>query len=324
MDFDVSFQEHFIEWIEPAERRLLRRPPRPQTRSEVLRHAQQLRMDWLFGPLAFSRELGVAVNGSLLEDAEVDGEPCHVVEVTTMGVAGGKRRIYVGIEDGLVRRYEMIVSGQFGGSTIFELSNVDGFTHVDPSETRVPLPPGMDAEPEPAPPASPAAAGASPTGSAPAVSPAPPPPPPPPRYAPPFELRTADGETVTLDSLRGRLAVLFFWGTWSLPSQDAIPPLAALRARFDPARLAILGLAVRERNPQNAAEFLQRENAGFPTLLRADEAASAFGVRVYPTFFLLAPDGRILHTIEGFPLNATLDELAERIEAALKADGGAA
>jgi thiol-disulfide isomerase/thioredoxin len=325
VEFDASFQEHFIEWYEPAERKVLRRPHRPQPRSEVLRHAQQLRLDWLFGPLALSRELGVAVNGVVLEDAEVEGEPCHVVEVTIMGAAGGKRRVYVGVEDGIVRRYEMIVSGQFGGSTIFELSGVDGFTPVDPSETRVPVPPGVDAEPEPAPP-SPAGAGSSAAGppATPPISSAPPPLSPPPRFAPPFELSTATGEVVTGESLRGRVALLFFWGTWSLPSQDAVGPLAAIRARFAPERLAVLGLAVRERNPAAAAEYLQRENAGFPTLLRADEVASSFGVRVYPTFILLDPEGKILHTIEGFPLDATLDDLTRRIEAALKAEGGAA
>lgn len=322
--FDAAYQQHFIEWIEPAERRLMRRLARPQPRSEVLRHAQQLRMDWLFAPLAFSRELGVAVNGTRLPDTELEGELCHVIEVTTMGTSGGKRRIYVGIEDGIVRRYEQIVTGQFEGSTIFQLSSVDGFNTVDHSQTRVPLPPGMEAEPEPTAiePGVPAASAGATTPTPPTLEP--PPPPPAPRFAAPFELKNAAGETVTLDALRGRPALLFFWGTWSLPSQDALPAIAALRTRYEPAQLGILGFAVRERSPAAAAELLQRENAGFSTLLSADPAAAAYGVRTYPTFILIGPEGQILHTAEGFPSGSNLNELADKIDAALKAAAGSA
>ncbi|MBM4107202.1 MAG: TlpA family protein disulfide reductase [Phycisphaerae bacterium] len=322
--FDAGFQEHFIEWVEPAERKLLRRAPRPQPRSETLRHAQHLRMDWIFAPVAFSKELGVAVNGKLLDDAEVDGELCRVVEVATLGPSGGTRRVYVGLEDGLVRRYDQIVSGQLDGRTVFQLSGVDAFNPIDPSETRVPVPAGFEAEAEPAPPGPTTPVAATPDATAPTVTAAPPPPPPAPKYAVPFELRTAAGETVTLDSLRGRPAVLFFWGTWSLPSQDAVPALAALRARHDPAQLAIVALAVRERVPAAAADFLQRENAGFSTLLHADATAAAYDVRAYPTLLLLSPEGQILYTVEGFPSGATLDELADKVNAALKPAAGSA
>lgn len=313
-NFDASWQPGFIEWLDHAQRTLRRQPGRP--RGPDLSPALYLKQEWLMGPRPWTREMASADNAQITGQDTVNEADCRIIELRITGASGGKRRISIAEADMVPRRYEQLVEGQFQGSTIFDITQVQLTEPIAPEATRVAAPEGYAVEPEPATAPPPVAA------ATPAVPAAPPvatetepsaPPAPVNRPAPGFELKTQSGESVSLESLQGRVAVLVFWGTWSLPSRDALPELARLADRFKEQPVSLLGLSVREKDPGAGAALLAERNAAFRTLLNADATAAAYGVRTYPTFVVVDAEGQIVETVEGFPKGSNLDALAERI-----------
>ena len=59
------------------------------------------------------------------------------------------------------------------------------------------------------------------------------------RYAPEFSAKLSNGQTINLDTLRGKVVLLDFWGTWCMPCRVSLPHLKSLAATLDPAKVAI-------------------------------------------------------------------------------------
>lgn len=133
---------------------------------------------------------------------------------------------------------------------------------------------------------------------------------------PAFELKTASGEAVSLESLRGQTVLMAFGGSWSLSTRRSLPTIEGL-AKEHGAGLRVLAATVRERQTTAGAELVAREAPTVAALSSADELAARTGVRVYPTFVVFGPDGRILKRIEGFLKDSTPAELEDAVRSAL-------
>lgn len=115
--------------------------------------------------------------------------------------------------------------------------------------------------------------------------------------APAFELRSLDGETVTLASLLGRPVVVNFWGAWCPQCTLQLPLLAEMHRRHP--EVAIVGILFRE-DPEIGRAAAAHGDATWPTLLDPDEeAAGAYGVDSAPATFFLRPDGTIAGHLVG-------------------------
>ena len=111
--------------------------------------------------------------------------------------------------------------------------------------------------------------------------------------APPLVLRDIEGRTLNLDAFRGRTVLVNFWATWCPPCVAEMPSLARMREK-----LAALGVDVVAVNLQeNAARirpFAERLGLDFAIVRDHDGAASKrWGVRVFPTTFVVDPDHRL-------------------------------
>ena len=113
----------------------------------------------------------------------------------------------------------------------------------------------------------------------------------------------ADGRTLNLASLRGKVVLLAFWSTqWSIAS---LPHLKATYDTFgrDP-RFVMIGLN-EDFAPEAMKWCVARHNLAWEQryLGRSDDPnpiAAAFGVRFLPAVFLIGPDGRVIATdLEG-------------------------
>ena len=129
--------------------------------------------------------------------------------------------------------------------------------------------------------------------------------------APAFALRSLDGETVTLDSLRGRPVVVNFWGAWCPQCTLQLPLLAEMRRRHPD--VAIVGILFRE-DPEIGRAAAAHGDATWPTLLDPDErVAAAYGVDSAPATFFIRPDGTIAGHLLGPVSIGILDTQFRRI-----------
>ena len=109
---------------------------------------------------------------------------------------------------------------------------------------------------------------------------------------PAFTGRTADGRSLALRDLRGRVVVLTFWASWCEPCRTELPAFEALHREIGAGRLAVV--AVNAREPVAAVrEFAQSLDLTFAVVLDPrGEIQQRYGVVGLPTTFLIARDGR--------------------------------
>lgn len=121
-----------------------------------------------------------------------------------------------------------------------------------------------------------------------------------PRPAPPFALKTPSGETVTLESLKGKLLLVDFWATWCVPCVKAMPELQKLHEKYSAKGLTVLGVSLDEEGAKKVVPFLAKSRVKFtyPILLHGETIWQAWGVKSVPSV-LLVKDGQILQHWSG-------------------------
>lgn len=136
------------------------------------------------------------------------------------------------------------------------------------------------------------------------------------RHAPDISLTTLDGSKLALRDLRGKPVLVTFWATTCPGCIKEMPHLIDLHNEYGPRGFKLIGISMPYDPPNQVFELVKRR--GLPYTIAFDiqgEATRAFGnIRLTPTTFLIAPDGRIVqHTIGDLDITA----LRARIEAML-------
>ncbi len=112
------------------------------------------------------------------------------------------------------------------------------------------------------------------------------------RAAPPLQALDLQGQTWTLERLRGRAVLLNFWATWCPPCRAEMPSLQQLAEIYGPEQLQVLALNVGE-GPRRITQYLQSSGLQLTVLLDPkSEAARAWGATVLPTTILIDVEGR--------------------------------
>ena len=117
--------------------------------------------------------------------------------------------------------------------------------------------------------------------------------------APPFALPTVDGtQMVSLESLKGRPAVINFWATWCVPCYQEHPALNSA-AQAMQGEVQFLGM-VYEDEPARVQAFLQERGNAYPSLLdEGGRTAIAYGVYGVPETYFVDAAGRIVEKFVG-------------------------
>lgn len=139
-----------------------------------------------------------------------------------------------------------------------------------------------------------------------------------PTASPAITLVTADGEQLALDSLRGRPLLVTFWSTTCSTCIQEMPHLIELHRELAPRGLEIIGIAMYYDPPNQVLAMRKSRNIPYTIALdMSAEAAQAFGdIRVTPSTFLIAPDGRIVYRQAGM---LSMERVKKRILALLDA-----
>lgn len=80
------------------------------------------------------------------------------------------------------------------------------------------------------------------------------------------------GQPQSLAQWRGQIVVLNFWASWCAPCREEMPDFVELRAQHHAQGVEFIGIAV--DNPNNVAEFLQKQPVNYPILIGEGAAHS--------------------------------------------------
>ena len=116
---------------------------------------------------------------------------------------------------------------------------------------------------------------------------------------PPLELADLDGRTHRLADYRGKVVLVNFWATWCAPCRDEMPSIERLRGALAGRPFAVLAVNVGETE-KAAREFLDKMPLKFTILLdRSLQASRAWGARILPASYVVAPNGAIRYSYFG-------------------------
>jgi peroxiredoxin len=111
--------------------------------------------------------------------------------------------------------------------------------------------------------------------------------------APPFSVRTLDGQSVTLSDLRGKVVVLNFWFIGCPACRSMEPPLNAFKARFAGSDVVFLAMTT---DPKDELEkYLKKERFDYLQAFDAGAAMSQFSFRGFPKNIVIDKEGKIVY-----------------------------
>lgn len=132
--------------------------------------------------------------------------------------------------------------------------------------------------------------------------------------APPLVFTTFEGETISLDDLKGKGVVINFWASWCDPCRDEADLLEQTWRREKDNGIVFLGLDYLDQEPA-ALAYLEEFDVTYPNGpdLRS-EIARRYGIKGVPETFFISPDGQIVETVIG-PITgqAQMDQLISLI-----------
>ena len=134
--------------------------------------------------------------------------------------------------------------------------------------------------------------------------------------APDWSLPDLDGKKVELASLKGKVVVLDFWGSWCGPCRMELPYFQALYERYRGSKdVAVLSLnweraQTTEEHVRTAREYMKQNKFSFPVVYDHEQTAvRSYGLQGFPTVFLIDRSGKIRYRNVGF--DPVIDDILE-------------
>ncbi len=141
--------------------------------------------------------------------------------------------------------------------------------------------------------------------------------------APPFTLTTLNNPApLTLSSLKGRVVVLDFWGTWCEPCMAEMPSVLKVHREYE-SNKDVVFLAVNpgwhDDTPDKIRTTVQQKHIDMPIALDNTGATKTLQVANLPTLMVIDRDGHIRMRDTGYSVTENLeDELSGQIDELLK------
>jgi peroxiredoxin len=137
--------------------------------------------------------------------------------------------------------------------------------------------------------------------------------------APAFRLHTPAGEPLSLSSLRGKAVLLELFATWCPHCAAEAPHLKAMYAKLPHDRYAFVAINADSEDAASVLAYHIWFDLPFPALLdpgadpgsfhsqgSAGPVSAAYKVRLFPTFYVIDPSGRIAWSAAGEQPDALL------------------
>ncbi|MGE5154945.1 MAG: TlpA family protein disulfide reductase [Bdellovibrio bacteriovorus] len=119
------------------------------------------------------------------------------------------------------------------------------------------------------------------------------------RQAPGFDLQALDGTPHRLEDYRGKVVLLNFWASWCPPCLVELPSMQRLADQLAADPFAVVLVNVQE-TPFRVANSLKLMGVRVTTLLDPEgDTFRAWGGAIYPTSFVIDPEGQVRYVAKG-------------------------
>jgi len=134
------------------------------------------------------------------------------------------------------------------------------------------------------------------------------------KAAPNFQLQNLDGQSISLNDLKGKPVLVNFWATWCRPCVSEMPYIQEIYEEWSGKGLMVLAIN-RGESSSKVEEFLQSNNLSLPVLLDTNKAvAQRYNIRGIPTTFFIDKEGIIQEIIIGaFPNKEAIETRLNKI-----------
>ncbi|MDM1072104.1 TlpA family protein disulfide reductase [Empedobacter brevis] len=114
-----------------------------------------------------------------------------------------------------------------------------------------------------------------------------------------FEMVYADGKSVNMEDLKGKVVFMNFWATWCPPCIAEMPSIQQLYDKVkDDEEIVILTVEV-EGKRDKVAKFMERKKLSLPVVYPNSSIPTEFFNGSLPTTVILDKKGNIAHTTMG-------------------------
>jgi len=119
------------------------------------------------------------------------------------------------------------------------------------------------------------------------------------KVAPPFSLKMADGNRVSLSDLKGKPVMFTFWASWCESCREEIPLIEKFYQAMK-GQVTVFLVAIDGENEKRIQRLIKDKKITLPVLLDVKEKiARTYGTRMVPTTFLISPDGMMVGMMVG-------------------------
>ena len=142
-----------------------------------------------------------------------------------------------------------------------------------------------------------------------------------------FEISFTDavsGETVSSDSLKGKIVVIDWWATWCGPCVAELPTMKKIYAEYHEKGVEFVGVSLDAPPADGGREkllaFVKKNDMPWPQYYQGNgwqsEFSSSWGINSIPALFVIDADGTLVSTEARGKLEEMLPKLIEQRDAA--------
>jgi len=136
-------------------------------------------------------------------------------------------------------------------------------------------------------------------------------------FAPDFSFTTLEKENMSNASLRGKVILLDFWGTWCPPCRESVPILRNLNKKYSGKQFQLVGVSSDE-DEDVWRTYIEAQHMNWSEYIDlSGDVQVAFKIESFPTYIVLDKDGVVRYRQSGLG-ESTQGDIEDAINKALK------
>ena len=136
-------------------------------------------------------------------------------------------------------------------------------------------------------------------------------------FAPDFNFVTKENQRMNNATLRGKVVLLDFWGTWCPPCRESVPTIKNVKKKFAGKEFELIGISS-DDDEDVWRTFVESKQMDWHEYIDlSGDVLQAFNIDSFPTYVVVDKDGVIRYRQSGYG-DTTEGELEDAISKALK------